>query len=56
MGSCEPRLAWRVATPALGVVVELPLFACVRGFPYPCAFIHPVAGCDRNERDWELNY
>ena len=56
MRSYEPRLVWRAATLALGVVVGLSLFACIRWFPYPYAFINPVAGSDRNERDWELDF
>jgi hypothetical protein len=38
------------------VVLFLSLFASIRWFPYPYAFINPIAGADRENRDWELDY
>jgi len=40
----------------LGLVLALSLFACARWFPYTYAFINPIAGGDRTERNWELDY
>ena len=42
---------------ALGViVVGASLFASARWFPYSYAFINPVAGWNKAERNWELDY
>ena len=61
-------VAWMLRSPAtkarrkqllsvgLVVVVCMSLFASVRWFPYTYAFINPIAGADRENRDWELDY
>ena len=47
--------------PALGpilavVVVGASVFAVIRWFPYHYAFINPIAGWDKSDRNWELDY
>lgn len=37
-------------------IVAMGLFANARWFPYSYAFINPVAGWDRDSRNWELDY
>lgn len=38
------------------VVVGASVFAVSRWFPYHYAFINPVAGWDKSDRNWELDY
>jgi hypothetical protein len=45
-----------VAAIAALVVVGASAWATARWMPYSYAFINPIAGSDRSERDWELDY
>ena len=47
---------WTVAMSIAMVGVVLSLFAVVRWFPYTYSFINPIAGWDKSERNWELDY
>jgi hypothetical protein len=38
------------------VVVAFSFFACVRWYPYQYAFVNPVAGWDKEHRNWEIDY
>ena len=38
------------------VVLTANLWADIRWYPYSYAFINPIAGRDKDERDWELDY
>lgn len=38
------------------VVVAVSLFASVRWAPYAYAHVNPIAGHDREQRDWDLDY
>jgi hypothetical protein len=46
----------QVLSAGLVVVVIMSMFAILRWFPYPYAFINPIAGGDRENRNWELDY
>ena len=47
----------RVLLPlGLVVVVAASLWASVRWAPYAYAFVNPVAGHDKEGRDWDLDY
>lgn len=52
------RGPWLKALPYLiaVVVAAASFFACVRWYPYQYAFINPVAGWDKQHRNWELDY
>lgn len=45
-----------IAAIAALVVVGASAWATARWMPYSYAFINPLAGSDRSERDWELDY
>lgn len=47
---------WTVAMSIAMVGVVLSLSAVARWFPYTYSFINPIAGWDKSERDWELDY
>jgi 4-amino-4-deoxy-L-arabinose transferase-like glycosyltransferase len=49
------RKAW-LAPAVAGLVVAASLFATVRWFPYMYAYVNPVAGWDKSQRNWELDY
>ena len=38
------------------ITVGASLFASARWFPYSYAFINPIAGWDKEQRNWELDY
>lgn len=50
------RLSFLVAPLLALLVAGTSLFATVRWFPYMYAFINPIAGLDKSDRNWELDY
>lgn len=53
--------SWRIPQRRLAaviglIVVGMSLFASLRWFPYSYAFINPVAGWNKESRQWELDY